>query len=141
MRDAPGHTIESVDEDFYDVPNLRYLAEHGLCRVEISEDSGLAPHWLSATITAKGTDYLLEDGGLGAELNAVTIRLHPDTIRELLAAQIEASDLPPERKSALMEHLGSASRKVLADGFAELLREGFRRAPAGVEWLRTLAGI
>ena len=47
--------------------------------------------WGGARITAKGIDFLEDDGGLSAILGVVTVKLHADTLREMLAKKIDAS--------------------------------------------------
>ena len=49
-------------------------------------------------ITAKGLDFLEDDGGLSAILGAITVKLDPDDLRALIAARIEESDLPTRTK-------------------------------------------
>src|SRR5882672_5223716 len=55
-----------------------------------------------ATITVKGLDFLQDDGGLGAILNVVTVRFEAETLRALIEAKVDASDEPPEQKSAMV---------------------------------------
>lgn len=63
--------------------NLSYLEEHGLVNTTwIGEKRDVKP--VSATITAKGLDYISDDGGLTAELGAVTVKLHKDTLGQLM---------------------------------------------------------
>ena len=75
--------------------NLQYLAEHGLVSFD---DKTL----ISATvkITAKGIDFLTDDGGLSAILGVFTVKLHSDTIQALLN-KIDQTDIPPEEKGRL----------------------------------------
>lgn len=51
--------------------NLKYLEEHGLLRLLSSSNElgGQAYRVFSAEITAKGLDFLAQDGGLSAILN------------------------------------------------------------------------
>ena len=74
--------------------NLRYLAEHGLV---VCNDKNLST---TVKITAKGIDFLTDDGGLSAILGVFTVKLHSDTIQALLN-KIDQTDIPPEEKGRL----------------------------------------
>lgn len=80
--------------------NLQYLAEHGL--VAFDDKAVISDTVISTTvkITAKGIDFLTDDGGLSAILGVFTVKLHSDTIQALLN-KIDQTDIPPEEKSRL----------------------------------------
>lgn len=86
-------------------PNLFYLQEHGLITSDVSRPLSANAVVIAAKITAKGLDFLADDGGLGAILGVVTIKLHDDTIRELITLKIQNSNLPPQEKQTLVEQL------------------------------------
>ncbi|MBF1277399.1 MAG: hypothetical protein HXM87_03045 [Neisseria sp.] len=88
--------------------NLRYLAEHGLV---VCNDK-----YLSATvkITAKGIDFLTDDGGLSAILGVVTVKLHSDTIQALIAAKIDQAEISDSEKSWLKKELGKIKDTALS---------------------------
>lgn len=65
--------------------NLAYLEEHGLVNVDWN-GARIDMKPASATITAKGLDFISDDGGLTAEFGVVTVNLHKDTIKELIFA-------------------------------------------------------
>src|SRR3546814_5739628 len=67
-------------------------------------------------ITAKGIDFIADDGGLGAILNVQTIRLHEDSIRALLIKQVEASNVSQSVKERLVDKIKS----MPADGIGTL---------------------
>jgi len=89
--------------------NLQYLAEHGLV---VFDNETL----ITATvkITAKGIDFLMDDGGLSAILGVVTVKLHSDTIQALLDAKINEANIPPEEKSRLKGILSKMGDVALA---------------------------
>lgn len=89
--------------------NLQYLAEHGLV---VFDDKT----FISAIvkITAKGIDFLMDDGGLSAILGVVTVKLHSDTIQALLNTKIDQADIPPEEKSKLKVILSKMGDVALA---------------------------
>lgn len=88
--------------------NLRYLAEHGLV---VCNDKDLSA---TVKITAKGIDFLADDGGLSAILGVVTVKLHSDTIQALLDAKINEANIPPEEKSRLKSILSKMGDVALA---------------------------
>lgn len=98
--------------------NLHYLRELGL--IDVIDDATIDnPHAILAPkITAKGLDFLEADGGYSAILNTVRIKLNPDDLCALLAMEVESSDLPVEKKSALNKTIRSLSATALQT-FAE----------------------
>lgn len=121
--------------------NLWYLDEHGLVDALKSEVIGAPPTVVAARITARGLDFLAGDGGLSAILGTVTVRLHADTIRDLLEAKIAASDLPAEEKQTL----GDAIRKLPADALTaatnKLVELAIDQVPNAISIVRTMAGL
>ena len=111
--------------------NLYYLQQHGLLEegaIRISMDN----HYSFSTprCTHKGADFVADDGGLSAILGTVTVRLHEDTIRELIELRISQSDLPQKEKSEMI----SMIKKLPADSIKhltmKLLEKGMEMAPA-----------
>ena len=118
---------ECPDQSFYDeqikehgerqvVGNLLYLDEHGLISLKQSQclgESMPSATWRLTEPTAKGIDFLADDGGLSAILGVVTVKLHSDTIKSLLAAKIDASDLPPDVKERYKSSLSTIKDAAL----------------------------
>ncbi len=50
--------------------------------------------------------FLEDDGGLGAILNVVTIRMDAESIKTILESRIQSSDLPAEQKETVLEKMG-----------------------------------
>ena len=73
--------------------NIQYLAEHGLIGVVWF---GADP--VEAKLTARGADFLADDGGLSAILNVVTVRLDADSLKALLIEQVEKSQEEPSAR-------------------------------------------
>lgn len=74
--------------------NLIYLQQHGLADSGYKRQDYLGGqtswHQLAeSTITAAGMDFIADDGGLGAILNTVTVRLDAGQFAELLATKVE----------------------------------------------------
>lgn len=88
----PGLTESDV------IGNLRYLEQLGLV------DSGVtctSDGWGQASgteITAQGLDFLQGDGGLSAILGIMTIRIHEDSLKDLIALRIQEAPLAPADK-------------------------------------------
>lgn len=89
--------------------NLQYLAEHGL--VVLDNETSISA---TVKITAKGIDFLADDGGLSSILGVVTVKLHSDTIQALLDAKINEANIPPEEKSRLKGILSKMGDVALA---------------------------
>lgn len=89
--------------------NLEYLAEHGLIIF-----NSKTPYAVLTTITARGIDFLADDGGLSAILGVVTVKLHSDTIQALIAAKIDQADIPDEEKGRLKTELGKIKDTALS---------------------------
>ncbi|BBF84896.1 hypothetical protein DLM_1272 [Aquitalea magnusonii] len=75
--------------------NIQYLIEHAL----------VEPKNHRYKATAKGMDFLQQDGGLSAILGTVTVKLHADTIRDLLEIRIMESQLPAPEKKRFVDQL------------------------------------
>jgi hypothetical protein len=123
--------------------NLAYLREHGLIAgaPRYSSTGDRASTWRVA-ITAKGLDFLADDGGLGAILGVMTVRLHEDTLRELLLARVDADgavDAPTKGK--LKQAIQGLPSEVLKTIASESIKTGLAHVPQIVEWLRQLAHI
>ncbi|HCA23620.1 MAG TPA: hypothetical protein DEP32_05570 [Pseudomonas sp.] len=116
--------------------NLTYLREHDLVTGSFSVNrDALAPSMVG--ITAKGIDFIEEDGGLSAILGVVTVRLHADTVRDLLLAQIEEADAESSVKEQLKATVNNLPAKGLEALVTRLASEGITRLPNAVQWLQT----
>ncbi len=86
-------------------PNVAYLEEHGLAKATYQGPKAHGNPLLRAEITAKGLDFLADDGGLGAILGVVTIKLHDDTLKALIEQKVRGSDLPEPEKKRFLDQL------------------------------------
>lgn len=119
---------------------VQHLQELGLvtAKVHIANDGSGRAMVFGAKIEARGRDYLKADGGLAAELDTVVVRLHADTIRALLDAYIEQTDLDASAKRKLSEAVRNLPAKGLEEAVVALAREGLARWPDALPWLQTL---
>ena len=121
--------------------NATYLCGHGLIDARLAESmGGNSDALLLATVTHKGLDFLQDDGGLGAILGVVTVRFDAESLRALVAARIDASDLPTEEKSRVMAWLKSAGSEALKTATQRLVEAALDRAPEAIRLLPTLIG-
>lgn len=86
-------------------PTIAYLEEHGLVDATFIGSLNMGSPLLEARITARGIDFLADDGGLGAILAVVTIKVHEDTLKQLIAQRIEAAELPAHEKKRFLDQL------------------------------------
>ena len=103
LRAKVFHVVKTASEAEV-IANLIYLQEHGLL------ESGLVRglnDWAygDSKITARGMDFIADDGGLSAILGVVTVRLHDDTIKQLLKTKIMESDLTSDDKRKYVDRI------------------------------------
>ena len=119
--------------------NLRYLEEHGLVTNMECDVLGAPYQILVSSITARGMDFLADDGGLSAILGVTVVKLHADTLRELIASKIAASTLPPGEKKRLVEALRSLPAEALKHLTKRLLDAALDHVPDAIlllqKWL------
>ena len=119
--------------------NLFYLRDHGLLETEavIQSEFGGQFSYRSSRITHKGLDFLADDGGLGAILGVQVIKLHDDTIRELVTMRINQSDLPPTDKHKLLDALRELPGESIKHLTMKLLDLGLDKSQDAMRWLST----
>lgn len=120
----------------------QYLAEHGLVisgyqrRATISDNSFIPVG--ETSITAAGLDFLADDGGLGAILNTVTVRLHAQQWAELLARKVEsAPGLSHADRTGLAATLRKLPAKAIGKLSEKLLDWAVDHSPDALPQLRT----
>jgi len=124
------------DKEKY-LANIMYLAEHGLIEGGAQLGVDLRPSFTPPKLTCKGMDFIADDGGLSAILGVATIRIHGDTIKDMLEMWIEASaESQPNkhRMRAALQALPADATKHLA---MKLIDMGLAVAPATMLWLQT----
>ncbi|CUJ00181.1 hypothetical protein [Achromobacter xylosoxidans] len=118
--------------------NVYYLEGHGLVEAK-GNPKGTEGQGLR--ITAKGLDFLEDDGGIGAILGVVTIKLHDDTIKHLIEAKILASDLPAEEKQRWTDQLRSLPAKTIEHLVMKLVDRGLDSGSGVLATLGAYIGI
>ncbi|MBC8718828.1 hypothetical protein [Ochrobactrum sp. Marseille-Q0166] len=92
-------------------------------------------------ITAKGLDFLQDDGGLSAILGVVTVKLHEDTIKELLIKKVEQSSAEPTVKKKLIDQIKSLPAEMTKVATVEGLKAGIDSLPDVIQWLHKSLGL
>lgn len=119
--------------------NVQYLAEHGLLtsgyqRLGTLGDDSFIPVG-ETCITARGLDLLEDDGGLGAILGVVMIKIHDDTLRQLIERRVLDSDLPPPDKKRLLDQLRVLRAETIKHLALKLVDKGLEGGPQAIAWL------
>lgn len=130
--------VMNLGDPKYCAGNLFYLQEHGLVSLAASDYISGAKKIHNATITAKGIDFIEGDGGVTAILGIVTVKLHEDTLRQLIEAKVEASDLPAEQKSGVLKALREAPGETTKQLITKLVDLGMENAPRAIPLIQTL---
>lgn len=132
----PRYTIDIVEveasED--DLANLWYLKEQGLIEGALDMSTTGAYIFEGAKITAKGLDFLADDGGISAILGTVTVRLHADSIKELLLTKVESSSASTEKKTWLKKQIETASGETIKKIVGSLIDQGVKYGPDFLQW-------
>lgn len=150
LNDYPGYEkayeycnkLQKEDEDKY-MANVVYLQNHELvedgAELQFSAD-GRTYYRYSAfpQITHKGIDFMLQDGGLSAILNVQTIKLHEETIRDLLNTAITASNLSEAEKTSVKGVLAQMSIEGLKSLTTKLLDKGISNLPALIQQVQNI---
>lgn len=119
------------------VVNLAYLADHDLINCETRTDDNGRISIISAKITAAGLDFLADDGGLTAILGVVTVKLHADTIKDLMIAKIQSSEATPTVKQNLIKKLKELPADTAKELFMTIVKKGIDSIPDVAKWLPT----
>lgn len=121
------------------IVNILYLSEHGLVDSTSDEMLGRGHRVHLAGITAKGLDFLQDDGGLGAILNVVTVRLEAETLKAIIGERIDGSALPDPEKRKLRRWLDTAGSEALKDATKRLVGAALDHAPGAFQLLQAIA--
>ena len=138
----PGQTFERWttfgDDEQKIAANLFYLQEHGLISIagKLAMDQSLA--YQGGKLTAKGLDFLEDDGGLSAILGVVTIKLHDDTIKGLIESKIIASDLPQPEKQRYLDRLRELPAETTKHLVLKLVDLGLEKGTAAIDMIGRL---
>ncbi|WP_156440152.1 hypothetical protein [Burkholderia savannae] len=120
------------------IANIAYLDQHGLVDCPAHPfGPGETKAWGLPSITARGMDFLADDGGLSAILGVVTVKLHEDTLKDLIGQRIAESDLPTPEKSRLLDQLKLLPGEAIKHLTLKLMDAGLSNWPAALQAIET----
>lgn len=134
----PRPVFERGGIDFKDlevIKNLVYLEQHHLIQLTKAQFNEGGYKITVAQATQRGMDFLEDDGGLSAILGVVTIKLHDETIKHLVARTIQEADLPEPEKQRMtlgLQQLPAETTKHLAMKLVDLGLESGPQAIAAI---------
>lgn len=145
LHEKVNKTIDEKDM----LANLLYLQGHQLISCGYTKstepDKAKDERWIEiedTVITEKGIDFILEDGGLGAILGVITVKLDASTIKALLYRHIEeAKDVTHEQRSLAKKLLSSAGDETLRKLVDSLIEQGLKAAPSTSQLIGMLQGL
>ncbi|MBA8799144.1 hypothetical protein FHW77_002863 [Agrobacterium sp. RC10-4-1] len=121
--------------------NLYYLCEHGLATAKWQTFMDGEIHVINPQITAKGIDFITDDGGLSAILGVVTVKLHEETIKALLIQKVRDSAADETVKASLIAKIKAAPAEVLGKLAERALDSGLDQLPDLAESLSKWLGL
>lgn len=130
--------VMNLGDPKYCSGNLYYLRELGLVTLLDSQYTDLGREIHCATITAKGIDFIEDDGGVSAILGTVTVKLHEDTLRQLIEAKLQAANIPEEQKSSILQALREAPGETTKQLITKLVDLGMENAGKAIPLIQTL---
>lgn len=110
--------------------NIQYLVEHGLIEGIDASTLGDPVSYADVRITARGIDFLEDDGGLSAILGTVTVRFDHGQFREMLAAHVEKMEGDPSAKAQLKAVIRSLPADGLKAVALQALMAGLQNLPS-----------
>jgi hypothetical protein len=121
--------------------NLIYLEQHGLIEAGIS--MGLDGHFsiFGSKITAKGLDFIQDDGGYSAILGTVTIKIHEESLKELIALRISEAHLESADKKKWTDALRALPADSIKHLSMKLIDIGMTHGQDGMHWLGRYLGM
>lgn len=133
---APKSADFGMDNDGL-LREVTYLKEHGLLDIRVTEYSETR-QLREIKITARGIDFLADDGGLTAILGVVTVRLDTESIQQLLLQRVDESNESDSVKSQLKRQIKALPAEAVKALTTAGLKEAMKNLPHAIEWLRTV---
>lgn len=128
---------EKFNNDDHCVANMLYLEMHDLIRQPFIKTVTLAGvgyifNENECSITEKGIDFLLDDGGLSSILKVQTIRVHSDSIKALEELIIKSNE-NQATKTSLKAKLRELPANTITHLMNELLVKGVMNLPVALQ--------
>jgi hypothetical protein len=117
--------------------NISYLIGHGLLEGDgrVNSLGDRSSRW-KARITARGLDFLADDGGLSAILGVVTVRFDDETLRALLIDRLQTDvDADPAMTAKLKDSIKGLPAEGLKIVMQKALEAGLSNIPDLTGWL------
>ncbi|MBF5006010.1 hypothetical protein [Diaphorobacter caeni] len=138
----PNRTFEKwhdlSDDEHTVAANLLYLQEHDLIAIAGQLGSSGDLIYQGGRITAKGMDFLADDGGLSAILGIVTIKLHDDTIKAIIESKIIQSDAPEPAKKRMIDRLRALDGEATKHLVLKLVDYGLGQGMKSIEMISSM---
>ena len=136
----PTREVVRPQEELLDCATILLLEEHGLVKAGLTRKLDGEYMWVAqgTVITAKGIDFLADDGGTSAKINTITVKIHTDSIKAILEAKLDQSDLPVEKKNWLRNQVNTMSDESLKIVTKSLVQKGLDHIPDLYKWLQGL---
>lgn len=126
------HFTQQFESDPDFIPNLHYLKQHGLLT---GVDTKTSFDLVNVRITETGLDFLEDDGGIGASLRTVTVKLDADQLRQILVTKVQALPIPEEKKVAALDTIRNLPTEILNKLVMKLFERGIEHFPELLEYL------
>lgn len=127
------------------IANCVYLEGHGLIKSGYRQTPTTNATWINQypfEITSDGIDFLADDGGLGAILGVVTVKLDASSIKALVMNQIDqATDITHEERSRLKTLVCTAGDQSLRKLVDSLIERGFQAVSNSPQLIGMLQGL
>ncbi|WP_237173018.1 hypothetical protein [Paracandidimonas lactea] len=125
------------------IKNVFYLAELGLLEhgLQGTLSDGYVQIIGATRITARGLDFLADDGGLSAILGVVTIKIHDDTLKTLIENKIVQSDLPQPDKKRWIDQLRELPAETTKHLALKLVDLGLANTPTALAAIGSALGL
>ncbi|GAA3721261.1 hypothetical protein GCM10022421_32300 [Oceanisphaera sediminis] len=118
---------------------LIYMEHHGLVELITTTLLEGGTKVEAAKITGDGQDYIDPEGGLGAELNVLTVNLHEDTLRRLLELGIAQGNISQAEKSRVKTQIQALPADSIKHLTMKLMDWGLENAPRAIQLISTLS--
>ena len=120
------------------IPNLHYLYEQGLLTGHQPKTS--IPHPVdNVRITVRGLDFLEDDGGIGAILRTVTVRLDADQLRQILTTKVQALSISEEKKTSALNTIRKLPAEILNKLVMRLVERGIDNLPNLLQLIQSVS--
>lgn len=142
-REQYAELASDVEEEVF-AANVRYLEMHELIQpgsIQVAMDGSFVINLGKLQITHRGLDFLADDGGLSAVLGVLTVKLHADTVRDLIEAKVQGSDMPDSDKKRFIDQLRALPSEGLKHLTTRLIDAALDNLPAALPLLRAHIGF